>query len=89
MGSAFTFILALLKAIPTIKQWVDAFISMYVQHEISSMHENDKKAIRKAINEHDQRDLEKQIGNSNAGEESHLPGTELRDSLPGVLPIKR
>lgn len=48
------------------------------------MTEADWAAIRKAIDEQDQRELEKQIGNRTPGEKSNLPGTVIRDRLPGI-----
>lgn len=50
------------------------------------MHKEDREAIRKAIYEHDQRDLERQIGSSSPGEVSNAPGTIIVDELPNVLP---
>lgn len=86
MSSVFSTLLAIVKAIPILKEWVDSFVSMYKKHEEETMRKEDSEAVRKAINERDQRDLERQLGNPVPGEESHLPGTELRDSLPNVLP---
>jgi len=83
--TALSIILAVFKSIPVLKEWFDKLVVLYVNYQIDNMKEDDRKAIRKAIDEQDQRDLETQIGNPNAGERSNLPGTELRDSLPGVL----
>jgi hypothetical protein len=77
-------VLAIFQAIPILNDWLKQLVALYIQQSIKELHSNDLEAIRKAINDHDQRDLEKQIGNSHPGEPSHLAGTELRDSLPGV-----
>ena len=89
MPNIFLFLYKLLKAIPSIKGWWDQFMAFYIAHEIEKLHEADKAAIRKAIYEHDQRDLERQIGNSNPGEVSNTPGAIIIDELPGVLPSKK
>ena len=82
--SVFSIIIAVIKAIPIIKEWFDQLAAYYVEREIANMKTANRESIAKAIKEHDQRDLEKAIGNPNAGEKSNLGGTEIRDSLPGV-----
>lgn len=80
----FQAILSLLTTLPWLKQKVDEFIAWYVQIQIDSMKKDIQDGIRKAILDHDQRDLERAIGNSNAGEPSGIPGTSIVDDLPGV-----
>ena len=41
-------------------------------------------AVDKSTQTGDQRDVEKYIGSTKAGEPSGLPGTSIRDSIPGV-----
>ena len=77
-------VIAVIKAIPVVKEWFDSLLAMYVRSEIASMKKENREALRKAIDEQDQRDLEKAIGNPNPGEHSGIPGTEIRDKLPGV-----
>lgn len=84
MSAFLSALLAIFKAVPTLKTWWDQLLTMYVKHSINEMHEADKEALRKALNEHDQRDLETQLGSTISGEASGAPGTELRDTLPGV-----
>lgn len=84
MSQVFAFIFALLKAIPVLKGWVDQFTVWYIQKGVADLKEADRAALRKAIDEQDQRDLEKQIGDKNPGAPSFLPGTTIVDSLPGV-----
>ncbi len=80
----------IIKAWPTLKSWVESFMKFYVEREIANMKKEDREAIKKAINEQDQRDLEKQIGYSKAGEASGLPGAVIVDSLPNVgMPKKK
>lgn len=82
----FQTILIILKAIPALKSLVDTFISWYVQTEIKGFKEDVRAGIRAAVHDHDQRDIEKAIGSTGAGEPSGIAGTEIRDSLPGVKP---
>jgi hypothetical protein len=79
-----TFIYGVIKAIPILDKWADLFTNYYVMKAIENLKEEDWAAIRKAIDEQDQRNLEKQIGNKKPGEPSNLPGVDLRDTLPGV-----
>lgn len=79
-------IIAIIVAIPTIKGWFDALVKMYVESQIAAWRAEDRAAIRKAIEEQDQRDIEKALGSGKAGEPSGIPGTEIRETLPGVKP---
>lgn len=80
----FEAVLALIKAIPVFQQWVERFMAWYIERQIAGMRQENRDAIRKAFEQHDTRDLEKAIGNPHAGEPSELPGTVVRDTLPGV-----
>jgi hypothetical protein len=80
----FSAIAAVAGAIPIFDKWLQQFIAWYVQNKIATMIKENAEAIRKAVQEQDQRELEKTMGSSTAGEPSSLPGTEVRDSLPGV-----
>lgn len=77
-------ITGIVKAIPVIDKWIQQFIVYYTNKKIDEMERENVAALKKAIYEYDQRDLEKAIGNPNAGEESHAPGSEIVDDLPGV-----
>ncbi len=77
-------LIALIKALPVLKSFFDQLVAYYVSHEIAKMKEENKAAIRKAILDHDQRGIEEKLGSDRAGELSGVPGTEIRDSLPGV-----
>lgn len=84
MLTVFAYILAFLKVIPIVDGWVRDFIVYYSNSAIDRMTTENRAAIKKAIDGQDQRDLEKALGNPNAGEPSNIAGTELRDTLPGV-----
>jgi hypothetical protein len=73
--TAFNLIIAIITAIPKVKELWDQLLAYYVSSKIDDLHEADREAIRKAVYEHDQRDLERQIGNPYPGERSLLPGT--------------
>lgn len=77
---------AIVKAIPALKDLFDQIVAAYVSSQIQGMKQAHRDGIRKAVQEQDQRDLERAIGNPQAGEHSGLPSTEIRDSLPGVRP---
>ena len=75
-------IISIITLIPRVKAWFDELVSVYVQMKIASMKRENREAIRRAIIEHDQRDLEKAIGNPYPGEPSGEEGTEIIDGPP-------
>lgn len=79
-----TFI-AFIQAVPAIKLLVDQFVAIYVQFQIAAMKAEHRNAIKKAIEDQDQRELERAIKSPQAGEQTELPGTTIRDSLPNVM----
>ena len=86
MGTILSLVLAIIRAIPSLKGFFDAFVKGYVNRNVDSMAKEDREALRKAFEEQDQRDLEKAMGNQNAGKEVPATGSEIVDSLPGVRP---
>lgn len=78
------FLLAAFKVIPVLKNIWDELVAEYVAKKIEEMKRENREAIKKAINDYDQRELEKALGNPNPGEHSGLPGTVIVDELPGV-----
>lgn len=84
MTAIFEGIAAIAGAIPVIDKWLQQFIAWYFNNQLASMRSDILAAVKKAIEEQDQRDLEKQMGSTKAGEPSGIPGTVIRDSLPGV-----
>lgn len=77
-------ILAILNAIPILDSWFQQLTAAYAQAAIGRMKAENREAIRAALAAHDQREIEKTIGSPKAGEPSGIPGTEIRDHLPGV-----
>lgn len=75
-------ILGILKAIPILDGWFQSFSAAYVQSRIASLTKENSDAIRKAFQEHDQRDAEKAIGSPNPGEASGQDGAEIVDAPP-------
>ena len=78
----FSTILAIAKAIPVLDSWLSQFMAFYTQQKIASMKDEDYQAVRKAVLERDQRDLEKAAGNPNPGEVSNAPGSEIISGPP-------
>jgi hypothetical protein len=56
----------------------DDLIAFYLSAEIKSMRAGNRAAIRKALEMHDQRDVETAIGNPSAGEVSNAQGSIIR-----------
>lgn len=79
-------LLAIFRTIPAAKAFWDDLITAYFNAEIDRMSELNRRAIRKAIYDKDQRDIEKALTSYREGVHSGLHGTELRDDLPNVLP---
>jgi hypothetical protein len=77
-------LVGLIKAIPIIDRWFQSLLTFYVNSQIDKMERANFEAVKKAIYDRDQRDLEKAIGSPNAGESSHNPDTVIVDGLPGV-----
>ena len=76
--------MAIARAIPAIKSIIDRFFTLYVHYEINKLDDQLKKGLEKTLKEDNQIDLEKALGSPTAGKPSNNPGTEIRDSLPGV-----
>ena len=79
----FELVLAIIKAVPAIKDLFDQFAAWYVQHEITSMKKELSNAILQA-SQGDQRNLETYLGSSRMGLPSGEPGSVIIPSLPGV-----
>lgn len=73
-------ILALLKAFPILDKWLDEAYN----EKIKKMSKENRAALKKAIENQDQRDLETAMGSTKVGEISGIPGAEIVDNLPGV-----
>lgn len=83
MGQILSALIALFKAFPAMKQAWDDLVSMYVQQEVAKMKKENREAIKKALETHDQRPIEELLGNQ-AGEHSGLTDSEEREELPDV-----
>lgn len=82
MGSVITILLGLVKVIPILDNWYQAFIVAYTNARIDSMKKENLEAIRACIQKKDQRDLEAAIGNPHPGEPSHDAGAIIVDKPP-------
>lgn len=79
-----TLLTSIFKAVPLLKEMWDKIIALYIQNEYEQMKEENKTAIRKALVTHDQREIEKLLNPTQAGQPSGLPGTVIVPSLPNV-----
>ena len=73
--------ISIFKAVPALKQLWDQIIAAYIATQINTFNEETKAAIRKAIYEHDQRDLETVIGSTKSGKASGIPGAVIVDDI--------
>lgn len=84
ISAALSLLLAIFKAIPSLRKWWEELVAAYVQAEKARMSKDIRDGIKRLINEQDQIELEEAIGYSRAGEPSRLPGAVIVDRLPGV-----
>lgn len=75
-------ILGILKAIPIIDSWYQKLSAAYIADAIARMKSENLDAIRKAITNHDQRDLEAAVGNPHPGEVSGDAGSTIEPTEP-------
>jgi hypothetical protein len=81
--SVFGIILAVLKAIPVLDSWFQQLTVLYFNAQVSKMKAENRDAVKKALDEHDQRDLEKATGNSqHSGEHSGETSSEIISGPP-------
>lgn len=85
MGTAITIILGILKAIPILDAWFQQLSTAYTVGKIASFKKENLEALRKAINEKDQRDLEAAVGNPHPGEASGDAGAVIIDAPPSSM----
>jgi len=79
-----TAIIALLKAIPALKELWDEIAVAWLEWSIRTMKKELQDAVLKAVAEHNQIPLERFIGSPRAGLPSGEHGSEIVDHLPGV-----
>ena len=77
-------ITAVAKVFPIVDTWLQKFVVWYASNRIDSMTKEDRDSVKKAIDQKDQRDAEAALGNPNAGNLSGIPGTVVRNDIPGV-----
>jgi hypothetical protein len=80
-----TFI-SILKAIPIVDKWFQALMVAYSKAMVGRWEKANAEGLRKALNEHDQIDLEKAIGSSTAGLPSGDAGAVIVDAPPPGVP---
>lgn len=88
MGQGVSLALAILKAIPAIRDFFEAVALAYYESKLAEMKRENKEAVDKVKYENDQRDIEKILGTERAGKPSGLPGTVIVDAsgLPDIVP---
>lgn len=79
-------LLALIQAIPALKQLFELLIAEYNKRQLKEMQADNRDAIDEARTNKDQRPIERVMQSPQAGNPSGIPGTEIRDSLPNVPP---
>jgi hypothetical protein len=84
MTAAVALLTAIFKAIPYLKQVWDSIVAEYIAHEYATMKKEDQDAVKKALETHDQRELERLLDPATAGEHSGAPGTIIVPDLPNV-----
>jgi len=84
VGSVITIIIGIVKAVPIIDKWLEQLMHAYFLYKVSIMEKENVEAIRKLIEERDQRDFEKAIGSKKPGEPSGDDGAVIIDRPPGM-----
>jgi hypothetical protein len=82
MAAFFSAILGFFNAIPIFANILEMFVKWYVEKQYADMRQENRDAIKRAINEHDQRDAEKMLGNPNVGVPTGIG--VIRDGPPRV-----
>lgn len=77
MSAVISLLVAIFQAIPVLKSAWEQLITLWINTQIDKMAEENRNAIKKAITEHDQREIERIIS-TKPGEPSGLPGTSER-----------
>ena len=75
-------IIKVFAAVPTLNTWFQELVKLYVQIQGAAMSKENRDAVRKALDEHDQRDMEKAVNSPTAGKISGDPGTVVVDAPP-------
>lgn len=78
------YFLAIIQAIPVLEKWFQELVALYVTQRIASMEKQNIEVIKKALESHDQREIEKVLRSDKAGLPSGTIGSEIRKDLPNV-----
>lgn len=85
IAAVFALIMAIAKDIPIVQSWIQQLVTLYTVAQISNMSQENIDALKKAIEQQDQRDAETALGGSTiSGQLSGTPGSTVVDTLPGV-----
>jgi hypothetical protein len=84
IASAVALITAIAKAFPIVDKWLSWCVQVYLQYRFKGMEQENIDAIHVLLTSKDQRDVEKLLGYSKAGEPSGIPGSVIVPELPGV-----
>lgn len=84
MATVGAIFLALLKFVPIVDEWAKSLFLVYLKWKHKDMEEDDVAAVHKLLTTGDQRDFEKLLGYTRAGQPSGLPGAVIVPSLPGL-----
>ncbi len=84
VASVVALLTAIFKAFPIVDEWAKAAVYLYLKTRYQSMVDADVRAIHALIINKDQREIEKLLGYSKAGEPSGIPGAVIVPSLPGL-----
>jgi hypothetical protein len=67
---------------------LDEILNIYERVKKLRKKEEVKDAVRTAVDDKDQRELEKALGSENASKAIDVEGSEIRKSLPGVKELR-
>lgn len=81
----FSTIIAIIKAIPILQKWFEELFVLYFNMQVDSMRAENVKAIRKAIDEKDQREIEKALQSTLAGKRSSEVNSVIIDDINKLL----
>lgn len=78
----FAAIVALIKAIPALKDLWDQLVSFYITTEMNNLKQENRNAILQALIQHDQRAVERALNSPSAGKPSGDAGAVIVDNPP-------
>lgn len=81
----FATIIAIIKAIPILQKWFEQLFALYINAQIDFMKADNVKAIRKAIDDKDQRDIERALQSTIAGKRSSEVSSVIIDDINKLM----